>query len=117
MLPLILAVSATVAPLKYPLPACSVKAAEVARTKQDLPPSVRLAVADFADSKEAFNKTDALPPNMEGLPFKRLICGYPTATGYVVEWEQGGRGYSIRRTAFRKASAGYELDPAPGRHL
>ena len=40
----------------------------------------------------------------------RLICGYPVPRGYVVEREQGGRGYNIGKIMFRKTSSGYERE-------
>lgn len=37
----------------------------------------------------------------------RLICGYSTSDGYVVERERGGRGYNIGKIVFDKTKAGY----------
>jgi hypothetical protein len=106
MLSLILLVSTQVAaPVTPP---CSVRNRPVVNALRAMPPSIQQALAHrMADRGQAFNRTDVIAPGRERLPFLRLICGYATPTGYVVEREQGGRGYNIGAIRFTKVGARY----------
>jgi hypothetical protein len=87
---------------------CSVTDRPVVTRKQDLPKQVLEALRyDLADPGELFNKVDGLLPGQERFPFARLICGYSTPTGYVVERERGGRGYSVGREILNKSGEEY----------
>ena len=89
-------------------PHCSVPGHAVAIRKSELPPEVlREVEGDMADPGQPFRKTDALVPGEEDLPWMRLICGYRTLSGYVVEREQGGRGYNVGKIVFRRTATGF----------
>lgn len=91
-----------------PGPQCSISDRPVVRRTQDLPAAVLKALPTrMANPGEAFHVTDVIAPGTEQLPWLRLICGYPIASGYVIEREQGGRGYNIGQIRFRKRQAGY----------
>ena len=102
------------APLALPpaqaAPQCSVPGHAVAIRKTELPPDVsRELDEDMADPGKSFRKSDILAPGEEDLPHMRLICGYRTLSGYVVEREVGGHAYSIGRIVFRRTATGYAL--------
>jgi hypothetical protein len=94
-------------------PQCSVPGHAVAILKSELPPDVLREVdVEMADPGKPYRRTDVLAPGEEGLPTMRLICGYRTLEGYVVEREQGGRGYNVGKILFRRTPTGYA--PANG---
>ena len=86
---------------------CSRTGPDVVLRQADLPPTVRAALPPYrmADPGQPWNVGDAvLDPE---LPFHRMICAYPDASGFVVEWEYGGIAHGRGRTAFRKAGDAY----------
>ena len=98
-------------------PQCSVTGHGVAITKAELPPDVLREVGEnMADPGEPFRTGDTMLPGEEQRPTRRLICGYPTLSGYVVEREGGSRGYRVARIAFRKTALGYDLESAAQPH-
>ncbi|WP_440847759.1 hypothetical protein [Sphingomonas sp. 22176] len=91
-----------------PAPMCGVSGRPVSTNIRELPISVRQALRHrVADRGQPFNVSDALPSGQERRPFMRLICGYSTPEGYIVEREQGGRGYNIGKIVFVKTDTGY----------
>ncbi len=109
-MPLILLAAAAAVP---PSPACSVSDRAIVGSLREMPPSIREALGGrMADRDQPFNISDAVPPGQERWPFLRVICGYKTATGYVVERERGGRAYSKGRIVFANSPAGYVEAPA-----
>ena len=89
-------------------PPCSVTSSPVAMRLQELPADVQAALADrLADRGAPFNVTDYVTVETADLPFRRLICGYSIPQGYVVEREEGGRGYNIRKIVFDRRAGGY----------
>ena len=110
---LLLSVAEPVLPAAEAGPHCSVPGHAVAIRKSELPPDVLREVdTEMADPGKPFRRTDALVPGEEELPAMRLICGYRTLEGYVVERELGGRGYSVGKIVFRRTATGYA--PAHG---
>jgi hypothetical protein len=92
-------------------PQCSVVDRPVSAKVKDLPVAIQKALAEqLADPGAPFHRTDTVLPGQEGWPYMRLICGYPVAEGYVIEREQGGRGYNVGQIVFRKTPAGYEIE-------
>ena len=92
-------------------PQCSVPGHAVAIRTSELPPEVlREFDGTLAEPGEPFHKTDAPTPGQENLPAMRLICGYRTLTGYVVERERGGRAYSVGKVVFHRTATGYAPD-------
>lgn len=91
-----------------PVPSCSVHDRPIVTKIIDLPPTVHTALPPgIADSGERFRSTDVTRPGEEAWPVLRLICGYSTEDGYIVEREQGGRGYNIARLVFSRSRAGF----------
>ena len=91
-----------------PSPSCGVGDRPVATAIRETPVSVQKAMAHrIAERGEPFNISDAVPPGQEHRPFMRFICGYPTPSGYVVEREQGGRGYNVGKIVFDRTARGY----------
>ena len=91
-----------------PAPQCSEIGRSVARRMRDLPSGVQTAVPyRMADPTEPFHVTDVVGPGEANWPWARLICGYPTPSGYVIEREQGGRGYNIGRLVLRSTPTGF----------
>ena len=87
---------------------CSVNGRPVATSLRELPASVQKVMAHrLADRGQPFNVSDAIQPGQERRPFLRLICGYTAPESYIVEREQGGRGYNIGKIVFDKTAAGY----------
>lgn len=81
----------------------------VATSLRELPASVQKALAHrVADRGQPFNVGDVIEPGQEQRPFMRLICGYATPEGYIVERERGGRGYNIGKVVFDKTATGYK---------
>lgn len=92
-------------------PDCSVTGQSIASRTSALPPEVLRAIPErMADRGEPFRSTDMVGKGEEQWPVTRLICGYATDQGYVVEREHGGRGYHIERIQFRKTAEGYVPD-------
>ena len=90
-------------------PRCSIADRPVVRRLQDVPASVRKALPTaIANPGEPFQVTDIVQAG--GRPSLRLICGYATAKGYVIEREQGGRGYNVGRISLRRTHGGYVVD-------
>lgn len=59
----------------------------------------------MADPGQPWNVGDAvLDPE---LPFRRMICAYPNAGGFVVEWEYGGIAHGGGWMAFRQVGNAY----------
>ena len=91
-----------------PSPSCGVGDRAVATTLREAPASVQKALAHrVADRGEPFNIGDAVPRGQEHRPFMRFICGYATPAGYIVEREQGGRGYNVGKIVFDRTARGY----------
>jgi hypothetical protein len=89
-------------------PTCNAGGRPIATSLRELPASVRAALAHrVADRDQPFNISDAIAAGQERRPFMRLICGYPISGGYVVEREQGGRGYNVGKIVFDTTNAGY----------
>ncbi len=106
MLPSVLLIAAAV--VSGPAPMCGVSGRPVSTSISELPASVQHALAHrVADRGQPFNVSDAIQPGQERRPFMRLICGYSTPEGYIVEREQGGRGYNIGKIVFEKTDTGY----------
>ena len=81
----------------FDAPACSVGDRPVIRRMAELPPGVSNQIGPMADPNQPFRSTDVVERGEEHLPGRRLICGYAAADGYVIEFEQGGRGYAVIR--------------------
>lgn len=63
--------------------------------KADLPPQAVAALRfAMADPDQPFQVSDDIPPGPR-LPFRRLICAAPTADGYAMHYEHGGRGRGV----------------------
>ena len=106
MLPSVIFIAAGAASASAPT--CSVSGRPIANKIQELPISVRKALAHrIADRGQPFNIGDAIPAGQEQRPFMRLICGYSIPDGYVIEREQGGRGYNVAKIIFGKTAVGY----------
>lgn len=106
-MPLLMLVMAATPPLAAPV--CTVADRPVARRLADLPPTVRAGLPKaLAEPGASFRRTDFVGPGEQALPTARLVCGYPTSDGYVVEREQGGRGYSVGLVRFRTIATGFE---------
>ncbi len=89
-------------------PSCGVGDRPVATTLRETPATVQKALAHrVADRGGPFNIGDAIPRGQEPRPFMRFICGYATPAGYVVEREQGGRGYNVGEIVFDRTARGY----------
>ena len=87
---------------------CGASGAAVAHDLRALPTPIREALAGrLADYGQPFEVGDAIPAGQPRRPSMRLIYGYATPTGYVVEREQGGRGYNVGKIVFDKAAQGY----------
>lgn len=86
---------------------CSITGITAAKRKADLPPEVLHYVDDMADRGKRFRVSDAAAPGDEDLPVKRLVCGYPTLDGYVVEQEVGGSAPHLAKERFRRGRYGY----------
>ena len=91
-------------------PQCSVANRPVAKRVEGLPPAVLKALPyRIANPQEPFRVTDVVSPGQRNLPWARLICGYSTPNGYIIEREQGGRGYNVGRILFYKTSTGFRV--------
>lgn len=76
-------------------PPCSVSDRPTVFELRALPAWAReQAPSPMAKRDEPFNPSDIVLPG--GPPGRRLICAYPQDADWVVEYEQGGRGYSRR---------------------
>ena len=90
-------------------PKCSLTGRPAVTKVSALPPSVQRALKSrIADPSAPFHNSDVVLSGQEKWPFMRLICGYRVPGGYVVEREQGGRGYNLGKIIFRRTARGYE---------
>lgn len=105
MLPLILL---TVATASVASPPCTARGHPTVDTLSEMPEPVRTALAgQIADRGQPFNVSDAIQSGQDDRLFMRVICGYDTPEGYIVEREQGGRGYNIGAIIFLRNQFGY----------
>ena len=89
-------------------PPCTARDRPTVDTLREMPEPVRKALADqIADRGQPFNVGDAIPLGQQHRPFMRIICGYEIPEGYIVEREQGGRGYNIGALIFSRNQSGY----------
>ncbi|MBN8807753.1 MAG: hypothetical protein J0I47_05905 [Sphingomonas sp.] len=106
MLPLIMLAATHAA---SSIPTCSNPSPTAAFAVKKLPQAVQKALPyRLADPGQPFNVSDAIAKGDEARPFARLICGYPTKEGYVIERERGGRGYSVGSIRLVKTASGYK---------
>jgi len=90
-------------------PSCTKAGPSVVSRVTELPSSIlrdyRLGIRSPGES---FSKVDGVGPFWDpNRPRIRLICGYPTQDGYVVEHEFGSVAYGDRAAVYRKTAAGY----------
>ena len=92
-------------------PQCSIKGSTVVKNINKIPADVLKSFpSEMANPNKPFRTGDAIYSGEEHWPSLRLICAYPTLRGYIVEREQGGRGYNRKKVVFRKSATGYVLE-------
>lgn len=82
-------------------------------SKHDLPAEVLAAFVDafgeLADRGQPFRATDVVLPGEEGLPSRRFIQARSNCGEVILDFEQGGRGYSKQTVRFQLANGHWTI--------